>query len=416
MGLLLDAFKNKLPAPYVSPGQSQGRSLFQQGTSTFTAELSTMSSVGIINAIVSKTSQGVASAEWKLYKKPRGYSGNPEDRIEVTRHPALILLDKPNDFFTTQELFESVQQHLDLSGEGYVIVEYGDFAHIPIGLWYVRPDRMRPVESATEYLTGWIYKGPDGEEVPLDRDEVIQIRMPNPESYYRGLGPIKSVMNDISSSVASAEWNAKFFENSAQPGGVIELPTVASDTDFNRLRMQWRENHQGVSRAHRVAILENGAKFNNTSMSQKDMQFVELSNLSDEKIRQAFGFPKPMLGSVDDVNRANADAAEVVFGRWLLVPRLDRWKGALNNDYLPLFGSSTDNLEFDYCNPVPEDQEVANATLTAKTNAVAVLVAQGFDPEAACEAVGLPNILFKGKQVAAPTPPSTPLEEVNPNA
>jgi len=65
-----------------------------------------MGTVGTLFAIVNRTSNATAQVEWKLYRKAS--SGKPEDRQEVTVHPALDLWNKPNRFFTRQELVETV--------------------------------------------------------------------------------------------------------------------------------------------------------------------------------------------------------------------------------------------------------------------------------------------------------------------
>jgi phage portal protein BeeE len=88
----------------------------------------------------------------------------------------------------------------------------------------------------------------------------------------------------------------------------------------------------------------------------RDMQFEQLRRFSRETFRQAYGFPKPLLGDVEDVNRANAEAAEVVFSRCLRVARLNRWRTMLNDDFLPLFGPG--GVEFDYANPIPAFPEM----------------------------------------------------------
>jgi phage portal protein BeeE len=195
----------------------------------------------------------------------------------------------------------------------------------------------------------------------------------------------------------SAEWNRNFFLNSAEPGGIIEVPHTLSDTEFSEMTARWSEQHQGVAQAHRVAILEQG-KWVDRKYSMRDMQFTELRDVSREVIREAFGFPKPMLGTVEDVNRANAEAAEVVFARWLVVPRLERIKQALNNDFLPMFGTTGQGVEFDYCSPVPEDREADAADLTAKANAASQLVAAGYDPRDVLAVVGLADMAFRGNQ------------------
>jgi hypothetical protein len=131
------------------------------------------------------------------------------------------------------------------------------------------------------------------------------------------------------------------------------------------------------------------------------MQFAELNAVSREVIREAFGFPKPMLGSVDDVNRANADAAEYLFSRWLLVPRLERIKAALNNDLLPMFGEATSKgLEWDYESPVKDNSDEENKALTARANAAVALIGAGFDDVDVLKAVDLPPMKFE-----KPAPP-----------
>lgn len=364
-------------------------------------QMASMGSVGTLFAIVDALAENTSQVDWKLYRKAA--SGRHEDRTEITSHLALTIWNKPNRFFTRQEFTQTFQQHSDLTGEAWWVVGRNSRATFPMELWPVRPDRMSPVASPTEFLVGYIYTGPDGEKVPLRLDEVIQLRRPNPLDPYRGMGPVQSILADLDSTRYSAEWNRNFFLNSAEPGGIIEVPESLSDGEFRELRDRWNEQHRGVSQAHRVAILEHG-KWVDRKFSQKDMQFVELRGASREIIREAFRFPKPMLGTVEDVNRANADAAEVVYARWCLVPRLERIKQALNNDFLPLFGSTGQGVEFDYCNPVPEDHEAEAKQLTSRSDAAKTLVDAGWDPDDVLRVVELPDMKYSRQAQPAPVP------------
>jgi len=394
---------SKAPVSYTAHG---GLQMPWARPSGMVAQMSAMGSVGTLFAIVNRTSTGTAKAEWKLYRKAA--SGKDEDRIEVTSHAALDLWNKPNPFYPQQEFVESTEQHVDLTGEGWWVIARDPRSPIPLELWPVRPDRMAPVPDPETFIRGYMYTGPGGEQVALTLDQVIQLRMPNPLDPYRGMGPVQAVLADLDSAKYSAEWNRNFFLNGAAPGGIIKVDKRLGDDEFDELRYRWNEQHKGVANAHKVAILEQG-EWVERKFSQADMQFAELRNQSRELIREAFGFPLPMLGTVENVNRANADAAEVVFARWLIVPRLDRIKAALNNDLLPLFGATAKGLEFDYCNPVPEDQEAENAELTAKVNAAVALVGAGWDPDDALEAVGLPKMRF-GSRAPLPVAPAARLQ------
>lgn len=406
---LIGNLLNRAPVSYTS-SKGSTFSVASPMKSSRGAQLASMGHNGTLFAIVDATSQGTASAKWKLYRKAR--SGRDEDRVEVTAHAALDCLRKPNDFFTQQEMFESGQQHADLTGETWLVVSRSTRSSVPLELWVVRPDRMEPVASSSNYLLGYIYNGPDGEKVPLGLDEVIFMRRPHPEDPYRGIGPVQSVLTDLDAAKYSAEWNKNFFLNSAEPGGIIEVDRRLGDDEWREMRARWQEQHQGVAQAHRVALLEQG-KWVDRKFSQRDMQFSELRNVSRELIRESFRFPVSMLGTAENVNRANALAAEVVFGRWLLVPRLDRWKGALNNDFLPMFyppGTRPDqiDLEFDYerSSVVPDDKEADAAELKAKVDAAKILIDLGFDALEVMESLELPTLTYtKPAAPVAPPPP-----------
>ncbi|MDT0377238.1 phage portal protein [Streptomyces sp. DSM 42041] len=383
--------RNDAPVPYVPRAARTGPVMPYATRGGMEAQMRAMGTVGTLFAIVNRTSNATAQAEWRLYR--RAPSGDPEDRREILSHPALDLWQRPNPFMPRQEFVEAFQQHIDLTGEGWWVLARNRRATMPLELWPVRPDRMEPVRHPELFLTGYVYTGPGGEQVPLGRRDVIQLRMPNPLDPYRGMGPVQTLLADLDGVRFSAEWNRNFFANSAEPGGIIEVPEGLLDEEFNELRDRWNEQHRGVANAHRVAILEHG-KWVDRKYSHTDMQFTELRQLSREFIREAFGMPKPMLGTVEDANRANMEAAEVIFARYLVVPRLERIKSALNRELLPLFGTASAGLEFDYDNPVPADRELEARELEARARAVKDLVDAGAYGPQALEAVGLPAVAF----------------------
>lgn len=397
----------KTPVPYTSGTTNLTFPSMLRGGSE--AQMRAMGAVGTVFSIVNKTAGATSQVHWMLYRKKvdgrRQYAaGEPVDnRVELIRHAALDLWNRPNPFYTRQRFVETSTQHIDLTGESYWVVGRNPRSKLPLELWPVRPDRIEPVPHPTEFLAGYVYTGPGGEKVPLRVDEVIALQMPNPLDPYHGLGPVQSIFVDIDASRYTAEWNRNFFINGARPGGIIEVEKHLDDTEFNELTTRWREQHQGVAGAHRVAVLEQGMKWVETKLSQDDMQFSELRSMNREIIREAFGFPKPMLGSSDDVNRANAEAAEVVFARWLLIPRLERIKEALNTHLLPMLGAT--DVEFDYVNPIPEDRATDAIELTARSNAALTLINAGYDAAQVLETVGLPAMKHETPPVPAPPPP-----------
>lgn len=397
--LLGAVLKNKAPVPYVP--NSRGRSWLPSTTPTggMVAQMQAQGQVGTLFAIVDRIITAYSQVEWKLYRTPRdgrrrysgGTAGVQDNRIEVTKHPALDLWHKPNPFFFGSAFRESTQQHEELTGEQYWII-VRQF-NIPSELWFVRPDRMEPVPDSNNFLVGYIYHGPGGEDVPLRKEDVIFLRRPHPLDPYRGLGAVQSILGDLDATYLATEYNRNFFRNSATPGGVIEAENNISDEDFQQFQARWAETHKGVANAHRVAILEAGMKWIDRKYTMDDMQFVELREASRETIREAFGFPKAMTGATDDVNKANAYAGEVMFARWMTKPRLMRTKEALNCLLLPMFGRAGEGLEFDFVNPVPEDDEIAAQVLLNKAQSAKFLADTGlWEAADILSAVGLPDM------------------------
>ncbi|GGU13209.1 phage portal protein [Streptomyces violascens] len=385
-------FLNRTPVPYAP---STGRAGLGSGLLRPAGQEAQMRAMGgnaTLFAIVDRIITGYSEVTWRLYRSAP--SGRAEDRIEVTSHAALDLWRQPNPFMTGPAFLEATQQHEELTGEQWWVTARDPRFNIPLELWPVRPDRMEPIPDPQDFLVGYLYRGPSGERIPLGVDDVLFQRRPNPLDPYRGMGAVQTILVDLDATRASAEWNRSFFLNSAEPGGIVEVDRRLDDTEFDAFRERWAEQHRGVSNAHRVAVLENGLKWVDRKYSMVDMQFAEMRSVNREIIREAFGFPKPILGAVDDVNRANAEAADAVFARWLLRPRLNRTREILNTRLLPMFGATSKGLEFDYDNPVPADREADAAELTARTNAVKALVEAGAYGPAALSAVGLPDMPF----------------------
>ncbi len=363
------------PVPFVTRqaqiGTMWGRDDLAAGLEQYTAD-------AMLFSIVSGSAESCSQVPWHLYRKAA--SGKEEERTEVTpaQHPAARLWQQPNSFYSGMHFREAGGQHFELTGEWDMVLEfYGD---LPINMWPVRPDRLIPVKDHDRFLVGWEYVL-GNERIPLDLRQVLRVMRPDPSDPYRGQAPLLSAMADVDTNKLAAAWSRNFFYNSAEPGGIIELDRGLSDPEWEQLRSRWQEQHKGVNNAHRVALLEFG-KYVDRKYTIRDMQFTELRQFSSEQIRLAYRYPKPMLGSVDDINRANAEAGEVVYGRWFVKPRLNRVKEMLNGPYLRLFGENEHELyEFDYDDPVPDDRAQDAAELTATANAAKTYIDMGYEHE-----------------------------------
>lgn len=413
IGGKLGTLLNSSPVPQ-APRYSDREGVFNiltgRGQSTESKMKRGMEQYGEVSTafgIISRLAESTAMVNWRLFRKRqdgRRVYREVETRTEVTRHAALDLLNQPNPLMDRFEFIESLTQHYDTTGEFWFVGSFGSIrAAGPLELWPMRPDRVRVVTDPAQGLTGYVYVGPDGELVPLQRDVVVQGRRPGPMDIYRGLGPMQALVLKLEGNRLATEYQRNFFLNSAEPGGIIEIEDRLDDDEFRELTHRWREQHQGVANAHRVAILEQG-KWVERKFSMKDIAFPELAELSREDIREAFGYPKGMTGATEDVNKAVADANERMFGRYLLRPRLEKIKSALNSGLLPMFGdAAARGLEFDFDDPVPEDREADSKDRVTKAQAFKLLVESGVEGKDAAEVVGLPPMQWERVEIQTNT-------------
>lgn len=304
--------------------------------------------VGWLYACVSVISIAVGEAEWKLYKQ------NPDGELnEIAKHPLIDLLNYANPFQTRQEFFELSQCYDELGGQDYWYLARDKSGKIQ-ELWNLEPGRVSVVPSRTEFIAGYVYQTADGQPMPIERKDIIHFKLPNPSNPYYGLGRVQTLMATLDAEKYRAQWNRNYFIEGASPSGTIEVPDSLTEDQYKRLVDSWNQGHRGVAKAHKIAILEGGAKFNEAKVGLKDMDFGNLAKLGRDTIIGSFGVPLHILGVEETTNRATAESAEYVFARWIIKPRLQRRKGKLNEVLVPQFG---DNLVLDFVDPTPENKE-----------------------------------------------------------
>jgi HK97 family phage portal protein len=344
-------FKLNVERPPMSLGTGTGLNLAGvisgEGTSNQLSQMQAMTQTSWLFAVVDRIAASTAAVPWALYRRMPN-----NDVAIVPKHPLVDLWQSVNPFYTRHEFIETSVQHFELTGEIWWLI-VRNAGGMPLELWPIRPDRIRPVPHVSEFIAGYIYSI-GSMQIPLQREDVIFIRRPSPIDPYRGIGTVQSLFLDLGAEHMAAQWTKNFFGNGAMPGGILQFDEGMSDAEFERLVSRWSQQHQGVANAHRVAVLERG-KWVDRKFSQRDMQMAELRKLNRDTILGAFGIPASVMGVTESVNRANAEAGDVMFGRWILTPLLERIKQSVNERLV----SRVDNSLFlDFEDPTPENREL----------------------------------------------------------
>lgn len=142
-----------------------------------------------------------------------------------------------------------------------------------------------------------------------------------------GYSPIAMAKNAIGMAIACEEYGAKFFANGAAPGGVLEHPGVVKDPA--KVRESWNSVYQGSSNSHRVAVLEEGMKYQPIGISPEQAQFLETRKFQINEIARIFRIPPHMIGDLEKSSFSNIEQQSLEFVKYTLDPWVVRWEQTL---------------------------------------------------------------------------------------
>lgn len=277
------------------------------------------------------------------------------DEKEIHDHPALTLLQQANPWMTEYELREMLSLHLELTGEGYWAIERNRLG-LPGELWPLMPPYVTLLQSPTAFIDAVEYRVPGNGVLTYAAEDVIQFKYSNPSSLYRGWSPTRAAALPLDIHQYAQEWMREFFFNDATPGGVLSSDQPLTRTQAEEIQMRWSENHHGRGKHHRIAIMGMGTKFQTIDRSLQELTFTDEQRRLRDDILGIYGVPKAVLGITDDVNRANAEAAEYTFAKRVIRPRLRRIEQRLNEFLIARFFDP--RLKLRFADPVPENREL----------------------------------------------------------
>lgn len=253
------------------------------------------------------------------------YKSTTDGKEKARDHPIYYLLsDAPNPEMTSFVFRETLMGHLLLWGNAYAQIVRDGRGKV-IALYPLMPDKMTVNRSERGEIY-YLYNK-KGQEYILHSYEILHI----PGLGFDGLigySPIAMAKNAIGMALATEEYGAKFFSNGANPGGVLEHPGVVKDPA--RVRDSWNSVYQGSSNSHKVAVLEEGMKFQAIGIPPEQAQFLETRKFQTEEICRIFRVPPHLVASLDKATFSNIEHQSISFVVHTIRPWLVRIEQSIN--------------------------------------------------------------------------------------
>jgi HK97 family phage portal protein len=293
----------------------------------------------IVHRAVRLTAESIGALSFVLY----------EGAAELTAHPLLDLLARPNPRQDGASFLESVASHLLLAGNAYIEAVGIDAVAPGAGqvreLYALRPDRMKVVPGPDGWPQGFDYTVA-GATVRFEQNAaqppILHLTLFNPLDDYYGLSPLEAAACAVDTHNAAAKWNKALLDNAARPCGALVYAgaegSVMSDAQFERLKRELTDQYTGTGNAGRPLVLEGGLDWKAMSLTPKDMDFMEAKHSAAREIALAFGVPPMLLGIPGDNTYANYAEANLSFWRQTVLPLVSRTAASLTRWLAPRFG------------------------------------------------------------------------------
>ena len=261
-------------------------------------------------------------------------------------HPLYrIIHEQANSEQTAMEWRETALCHLLLRGNHFSEKQY-DGAGRLVALWPIHPDRVHVERAgATGSLLYKVRVPSSQQDIIMGPDRMLHLRGLSSNGV-TGLSPIAIARQTIGLAIAAQEYGARLFKNDTKPGGVLEHPGKLSTPAFQRLKASIEQEHQGLSNAHRMMILEEGMKWQQIGINPDDAQFLESRKFSVTEIARLFNVPPHFLRDLERATFSNIEQQAIDYVVYTIRPWLVRLEQRMGIELLSSSDRVTHFIQF----------------------------------------------------------------------
>ena len=307
---------------------------------------------GYMSAVYSaskRIADAIALTTFKLYKT----KNNKIEKIIDFSDPFYKLMMNPNPLMDHIEVMERISTDLDLTGNAYIYVVRDDKG-IPVELHPLLSQNMTVVPEKEDddngnLVAGYLYSldSPDstypsfiddGRTTAFSREEIIHFKNANPKSLFYGFSPIEAARYSIDTDTEMSVQRLRLLQNRAIPEGLLVSQRPLTQEDAERIRTQWNQLYQGRNSRGKLAVLDAGSfSFQRLGLSAEELEFQQGKESVWQEIFAIYRVPYAILGG-PEVNKATVEAAERIFIKDAIKPRLAKIQATLNKWLMPMFG------------------------------------------------------------------------------
>lgn len=257
---------------------------------------------------------------------------------ETVRKPAVghplrrVLTVRPNAWQTPKEFKQLMQAHVMLRGNA-VAVKVKALGQV-VALIPIHPDRVL-IEQESNLQMKYTVTALDGSLKVYRSADVLHLRGLSLNGY-SGLSVLSHMRESLGIALDGETAAATLMKNGTFLDTVIKMPVgqKMSKEAYDRLKESWEKRKSGVENTGKTAILEEGADLAKTSMTSRDLQFIESRDFQRYDIAMFFGVPPHMIGATEKTTSwgSGIEQQNIGFVTYTLNDWLVMWQEALKRD------------------------------------------------------------------------------------
>jgi HK97 family phage portal protein len=277
--------------------------------------------VSTVWCAVSQIARSVASLPLHVYAR------TPDGKQRAPEHPAYYLLHtRPNPELSSFLFRELLVTWLLLWGDFFAEVERNGRGDC-IALWPIHPANVTVARIGGEKV--YVVRV-DGAEHTLPAARVHHVQGFGIDGQ-RGLVPIHVARNAVGLAKATETFGSQFFQQGAQPSGVLTHPGKLGKDASDNLRDSWGKTYGGLTNAHRLAVLEEGMSWAPLTIPNDAAQYLETRRFSVEEVARIFGIPLHMVGHLERMTFATTEQMAIQYVTACIEPLCKRIESELTH-------------------------------------------------------------------------------------
>lgn len=270
-------------------------------------------------------SSSVAGLPCDCFRRQKG-GGKKVDM----RHPAQYLMEKKANRWVNAYTFRRAMTAIAaLRGNSYAAIDRVDGKPVGLIMWDAQQTMIKLDNGNLWYVT---YV--NGKPVRVPAEDMIHIRG------FGGDGitgwPILDLMKDaLGVGMAAQQFGGRYFSQGSSMSGLLMVPGSFSEEKIRNTLQAWNSMQQGLTNSHKVALLQDGVKFQQLTIPNDAAQFLQTREYEVRStVSNITGVPPHMLGDSTRTSHNSLEAEGQSYLDYTLQPWLQTWEAEFEDKLL----------------------------------------------------------------------------------